>query len=322
MTSDTRHARLTLIAALLCLLTVWLPAAGDEAAPPPPLKLTCFVQEPSGGPVEGLPSPVFTVTLDGRPAKIVDFVHNPDTPVAVGVLFDHSAPDIRDGIYGIDQLLQGIYSMMRFEDELFMDSYGFVPVRFIPPGASRKAVRDVVGRFRPHLLSSERDVRENFGSLVIPPDGVRYPAGGDMAPAVVANAVRTLRGMPQPRKALIWVMSNKAGRPGREVMEALDPSIPVLAIVFTGNDPAADRLSALQAALREIGSPLALVQDRIDAATAGRMALANLFWCYEMAIEVPPSKKAPRARQVRVSIGEPGLDVFYPVRPGGRREKH
>lgn len=317
MTSDSRHVWRALIGALLCLGAVTLPAAGADKATPRPLKLTCFVQEPSGGPVEGLPSSEFTVTLDGRPAKIADFIHNPDTPVAVGVLFDHSASDIRDGIFGIDQLLQGMFSMMRFEDDLFMDSYGFVPVRFIAPGASRKDVRNVVGRFRPHLLSSERDVRENFGSLVIPPETVRYAAGGDMVPAVLANAVRTLRGMPQPRKALVWVMSNKAGKLGRKVMEALDPSIPVLAIVFTGNDPAVDRLAALQAGLREIGSPLAMVQDRIDAATAGRMALANLLWCYEMAIEPPPAKKAPRARQVRISIREPGLDVFYPVRPGG-----
>ncbi|MBP7865206.1 MAG: hypothetical protein KA419_04590 [Acidobacteria bacterium] len=310
------------VGALLCLLSAALPAAAAEAPPPRLLRLTCFVQEPSGGPVDGLPSSGFTVTVDGRPAKIADFVHNPDTPVAVGVLFDHGAPDIREGIYGIDQLLQGIYSMLRFEDDLFMDSYGFVPVRFVSPGASRKDVRDVVSRFRPHLLSSERAVRENFGSLAIPPDTVRYPAGGDMVPAVVAHAVRTLREMPQPRKALIWVMSNKAGRPGREVMEALDPSIPVLAVVFTGSDPAADRLAALQAALREIGSPLAMVQDRIDAATAGRMALANLLWCYEMAIETPPAKKAPRAPRVRIALREPGLEIYYPARPGGRRDKH
>lgn len=296
-----RRSRLTLLA-----LAMFVPVMGFFFFQGMAADVSLFVVNKHGSPVEGLHKEDFRFVPENNG---ILFEHNPDIPLAVGIVFENSS--FRTGVQtsNMEGLVKGILSALQPEDDVFLDSFGYAHVRFFGPGTSRELASETVSRFIPKDFLSRNGFAETYNDRVVKDgNGVRTTPISEVE--AVLSVVRTLRDMPQPRKALVWVRDDMNLSHAVNLKNILPPDMCVFAVCFEPKEEAAVP-ARRDSAFFQNGVLQLVSADGSSPSILGQQIVVFTRFSYRFRWD--GSRKAPVPK---IFIDLPGMSIIGP--PGQR----
>ena len=269
--------------------------------------VSLLVVDDHGSPVEGLHKEDFQYAPEKANLLLE---HNPDIPIAIGIVFENSSFISGVRTSNVEGLVKGILPALQPEDDVFLDSYGYAHVRFFGPGASREQAAETVARFSPRDFLSQKSFLETYNDRVMKDRQGAHSDPTDEIKAVL-SAIQTLRAMPQPRKALVWVRESLQLAESVNLKKILPAEMCVFAICFSPKEAAVVSAKGGSEFFRN-GVMQLLPANSSDSSILGQQVISCTRLSYQFHLTGPVKAPFPK-----ISIKLPGMNIIGP--PGLRQ---